>query len=47
MLGQIAVLALPVALFLLALEHFGVPIKGWVTGVFLILAALIIAFGIA
>lgn len=47
MLQQLAALALPVSLLLLALEHFGVPIRGWITGVALIIAAIVIAFGIA
>lgn len=34
-------LALAIALFLLALEHFGVAIPGWLTGTFLILAAIV------
>jgi hypothetical protein len=34
-------LALAIALLLLALEHFGVPVPSWLTGIFLILAAII------
>ena len=34
-------LLLAIALFLLALEHFGVPIPGWLTGAFLIIVAIL------
>jgi len=36
---------LAIALFLLALEHFGVPIPGWVTGVVLMILALLMLIG--
>jgi hypothetical protein len=44
MLSYTFVLAL--ALLLLALEHFGVPIPGWLTGIFLVIAALMLLLGL-
>lgn len=31
---------LAIGLLLLALEHFGVPVPGWLTGIFLIIVAI-------
>lgn len=45
MLSYTFVLALALALLLLALEHFGVPIPGWLTGIFLTIAALMLLLG--
>lgn len=36
---------LAIALFLLALEHFGVPIPGWLTGAVLMIVALLMLIG--
>jgi len=37
-------LFLALALLFLALEHFGVPIPPWLTGIFLIIAAVLMLF---
>lgn len=37
---------LGIALLLLALEHFGVPVPGWLTGIFLVIAAIMLMLGI-
>jgi hypothetical protein len=39
-------LILGLALLLLALEHFGVPIPGWATGIMLVIAAIMLLLGI-
>jgi len=39
-------LILGIALLLLALEKFGVAIPGWLTGIFLVIAAIMLLFGI-
>lgn len=38
-------LILGLALLLLALEHFGVPILGWLTGMFLVIAGILLLLG--
>lgn len=37
---------LGIALLLLALEHFGVAIPGWLTGIFLAIAGIMALIGI-
>lgn len=37
-------LLLAIALLLLGLEHFGVPIPGWITGIILIVLAILMIF---
>lgn len=39
-------LFLGVALLLLALEHFGVAIPPWLTGIFLVIAGVMTLFGV-
>lgn len=38
-------LFLAIGLLLLALEKFGVPIPPWLTGIFLVIAAVLMLFG--
>lgn len=35
---------LAIGLLLLALEHFGVPVPRWLTGIFLLLASVLMLF---